>query len=404
MWPRCARLPAVKRPALARASVLAAMVAILLALAACTRRNPRFRVPAVTDASADKAGDDAADGALLPDADIEPDADSPVADADVPAVDHEEADQAPEPDLAVDAARPADTASPPPDVAPDTGPDLRPPVMCGTARPNVSSIEGTDGIAIGPDGTIYFTSDSLGQGWVGRMVGNVITREWLRIDDAPLTAGLALNRTGTKLYVALVSGTAIIVYDLAANPIVGRTVVSDIPLINDLAIAPDGSTIYFSRQSDRNVYLLRDGATTAVKVTTATIGATALDQAPAGLAFGPDGALYVGVRKGGNIQRLLLDGQGLESSRAPVAMFSGWANGLAFDLTGRLYVATYDDDVDTRVLRLAPDSVVELESGDRFASMAFGRGTLSCHDLYIAVPSGGMRVRTVDIPGFYVAP
>jgi DNA-binding beta-propeller fold protein YncE len=378
----------------------------LLALGACTRPNPSWRPVRPLDSSTEVGQDAASDPA--PGAEREPDAD-PV-DQESPPLDSEPTLDTDDPD----AALPADVArqeGPPPDlgppeVGPEAAPDLRPPVTCGNARRDVSSISGADGVAIGPDGTIYFTTDDMDHGWIGRMVGNTITPKWLRIDFARLTAGLTIDRTGTKLYVAGVSATAILMYDLAVDPIQGSNVVPDVTLVNDLAIAPDGSTIYFSRQSDRNVYRLRYGAAMPQVVTTTPIGAAAQDQAPAGLAFGPDGALYVGVRKGGSILRLVLDAQGGERMRAPVTGFSGWANGLAFDITGRLYVATYDDNVDAKVLRLPAGGGVatDLEGGDRFASMAFGRGTLDCHDLYIAVPSGPMRVRTVDLPGFYVAP
>lgn len=383
--------------------------------AGCTRPNPAFLLTTDLDGGSD------ADAAELEDVAVDPPADSqPLLDLEgegdlegdaevdvAPAPDSAEEEVTPAPDVAtpVDLA-PLDSTEAPPDLAPETSPDLRPPVACGTARPAISTITGGDGLAIGPDGTMYFTSDDGTHGWIGRMVGSTITSDWLRINYARATAGLALDRSGTKLYVASVSGEALLMFDLAANPVQGSTIIANAPGINDLATAPDGSTIYFSRQSDRHVYMVRAGVSAAVRVTITTIGVAAQDQGPAGLAFGPDGALYVGQRKGGNVIRLTLNGDGRESGRSNFGTFTGWANGLAFDLSGRLYVATYSDAVNTKVVRLAAGGgpATDIETGGQFASLAFGRGTLDCHDLYIALPSGAMRRRNVDVAGFYVAP
>jgi sugar lactone lactonase YvrE len=346
-------------------TVARAALAAALLLLACTRDNPAFRPP-------------------VPEAGVSDIADAPApADPDVP-VDSP-------PDLPTPDAASPDTR----DAASEAAPGTR----CGTEHLDVSTISGADGIAIDPDGTLYFTSDDGTHGWVGRMTGSTITRQWLRIDFGPLTAGLALDRSGKKLYVASVSGEAILEFDLAANPVTGRTVLTGVPLINDLAFGAPGR-LYYSRQSDRHVYFLAGGVTT--RVSGATLGAAVDDEAPAGLAFAPDGALTVGLRKGGEIFRLGLAPDGREDSRSVVpGLADAWGNGLAFDEAGRLYVADYDDVADRTVIRVAAGQRATVATGGRFASLAFGRGTLDCKDLYVAAPSGPMRRIATDTAGFY---
>jgi sugar lactone lactonase YvrE len=363
-----------------RLALLAWLAVVALA---CTRRNPAWR------------------GVPSADAAVEGPADAPLVEEDAPAPDAE-LDAAPDAALATDAPLPtpdaavaAADAPPPPDAAAS--------FTCGTGRGAVEGISGADGLAIGPDGTIYFTSDDGTDGWVGRMYGTIIERQWLRIEGAPLTAGLALDRTGKALYVAGVSAQGIIRYDLGAS-VTGTAVVTGVTLINDVVVGPD-DRVYFSRQSDRHVYAFTPPTGPAFAVTTSTIGAAAADQAPAALAFGPDGALYVGMRKGGPILRLTLDPvTRRETGRAAYGTVTGWGNGLAFDQSGRLYVALYDDELMERVVRVGPGGNEDVETNGRFASMAFGRGPLDCHDLYIAVPPGSMRRLATDTPGYFLAP
>jgi sugar lactone lactonase YvrE len=127
----------------------------------------------------------------------------------------------------------------------------------------------------------------------------------------------------------------------------------------------------------------------------------AFSQAPAGLAFAADGSLYLGLRAGGGIWRLLLDVTGTERGRERFGSAAVWANGLAFDRAGRLHVATYSEQTAGPVLRFQPDGTgpVEVLTGGRFASLAFGRGRLDCFDLYATEPFGRFHRVRVDVPG-----
>src|SRR6201999_4274964 len=107
---------------------------------------------------------------------------------------------------------------------------------------------------IGPDGTIYFTNDDGVNGWIGQLTGSTVNRHWLRVDNAPLLAGLALDRPGKLLYVAAVSAEALLVYNLGP-PITSTPLVANVQLINDVVVGPD-DRVYYSVQTDNQVHAL----------------------------------------------------------------------------------------------------------------------------------------------------
>ena len=69
---------------------------------------------------------------------------------------------------------------------------------CGSARPDVSGITGTEGVVIARDGTIYYSRN--GAGMVGRLVpGGTPENTWADVGGAGVW-GLALNAANTILY------------------------------------------------------------------------------------------------------------------------------------------------------------------------------------------------------------
>jgi hypothetical protein len=266
---------------------------------------------------------------------------------------------------------------------------------CGTAVVDVSSITKSDGVAIGDDGTLYFTAVDVVDGWIGRVMGPSVQPRWLRIPGALNLRGVVIDHARQKLYVADDGLGAILAYDLPSPAATGVVVVSGLTGVNDLALDAAG-TIYFS--GSQSIYRVVQGQ--AVVISVDPVGDLAKDQGPGGLAFGADGSLIIGIRKGGPIIRLTL-ASGVEGGRTTFGSFDGWVNGLALDRSGRLYAGMYDLTVNTSVMRIEPDGLTSapVAGGGRFASLAFGRGPLDCHDLYVANVGGAMvRVHT-DTPG-----
>jgi sugar lactone lactonase YvrE len=327
-----------------------------LLVSACTESNPAFRGARVTDGAADG-----------PAADAGPSTDGP-------------------PDASVDSP-----------VGVDGGPDGL--AACGSAVPDIAAIAGSDGLVVAPDGTIYFTRDDGTDGWVGRMLpGQAPRSDWLRLEGAPIMTGLAHDPGRDRLYVASVSEAAILTFQLSGSGLSRSTLIGNIIGINDLALDAAGD-IYFTRQSDGHVHRVSPQGQSQ-QVTSARLGDSGMEQFPAGLAFGPDGSLFVGLKNGGGIIRLTLTA-GLEQARSTFGTFRGWANGLAFDSSGRLYAGIWNDTVDARLVRIAADgsNPVDVYSDGRYSSLAFGRGSLDCRDLYIAQPFGPLRRLRTDTPG-----
>jgi sugar lactone lactonase YvrE len=336
---------------------------VWLLLPCCTAPNPAFwRVGPAADASDPAPG--GSDSARL-----DPDANSPDAPADV----------AP-PDLGTDASTP--------------------PAGCGIDVANISGVEGADGVVIDTDGTVYFLTDDATHSYVGRIrPGEAPLVKWLRVDNSPVTWGLGLDSQQRRLYVLVVSGRgAVVAFDDIDGAAAGRTVITGLDNPNDLVVAADGS-VYYTNQGDRHVYRIsRDGGpATRVTKLAMPLGDPALEQAPAALTMDSDQSLIVGLEHGGPLYKIALTA-GQETSRAVFGTWTGWANGLTFDRRHRLYIAIYDDTDPKAVVRLETDGkITTLTSGGRFSSIAFGRGSLDCRDLYVADPYGPMRrVRVPD--------
>jgi hypothetical protein len=283
-------------------------------------------------------------------------------------------------------------------------PDVVSPTACGTGRADISTIVNADGIAVGADGTLYFTTRDDTDGFVGRVLpGRPPDVEWLTIAGAPETWGIALDGARNKLYVLSVSGSALMVFDDITGTPTRSVVVSNVVEPDDVVVATDG-TVYYTNQSDRHIYRVPPGSKQAIQVTVASmpIGDLGQTQAPAALAFLPDSlaperVLIVGMKHGGALSRITLAGGVEQLPRVSYGTWLGWANGLAFDRRGHLYVGMYQSSA-TSVIRLEADGTrpTTLLTGGRYSSLAFGRGALDCHDLYVADLFGPMR--RINVP------
>ncbi|HEY0709939.1 MAG TPA: hypothetical protein VGG33_24205, partial [Polyangia bacterium] len=140
--------------------------------------------------------------------------------------------------------------------APDAPmPDLPPP-GCGTMVLDVSGVMKADGVAIADDGTMYFSTDDGTDGWIGKLSGGVVTERWLKIDR--YTTGIVIDHARRQLYVASLSRSAVLAYDLTVPSPVATTLVAEAYGITDLAVAPAG-TVHYPAQGPRMVYRAVNG-------------------------------------------------------------------------------------------------------------------------------------------------
>ncbi|HEY0713496.1 MAG TPA: hypothetical protein VGF45_12535, partial [Polyangia bacterium] len=107
-------------------------------------------------------------------------------------------------------------------------------------------------------------------------------------------------------------------------------------------------------------------------------------QRPLGLALAPNGRLFVGSSNGG-IKHYRVEGAKLLDGM-PYGTYTGSANDLAFDVTGRLYVADHIGTTARPLVQITNNgtSINPLSQvTGQLSALAFGRGALRCDDLYV---------------------
>jgi sugar lactone lactonase YvrE len=259
---------------------------------------------------------------------------------------------------------------------------------CGAMRPDVSNIAGTEGLVIGPDGTIYYSQPNA----VGRLrPGQAQEDGWATLPGNTDTVwGLALDVANRRLYAGSPTARAIYAVDLDAASPMGTVYLMNAGQPNGLTIGLDGA-LWYTDFGGGNVYRV-PAMGMRTRVTTSAIANAN------GLAFGPDGALYVVSYSAGTLLRLEVSG-GMETGRRMVASALGNPDGLAFDAMGRIYVTNNGAGTLTR-LDADGSNPMRLLGGIRAAaSIEFGAGALRCSDIYVASSGALARFEMGDAPG-----
>jgi len=158
--------------------------------------------------------------------------------------------------------------------------------------------------------------------------------------------------------------------------------------VNGVTLGEDGA-VWYTDQTGGNVYrITADGMKN--KVTMMTLPDLN------GIAFGPDGKLYV-LQYGMGILWRLTVANGMETAREMLIAVGGRnADGIAFDKTGRVYVTASGLHLISADFKTTTP-VAGFGSG---ANLDFGAGALSCNDLYGV--AGFARKDMLDQPGMDV--
>jgi glucose/arabinose dehydrogenase len=263
------------------------------------------------------------------------------------------------------------------------------PRNCGTERPNLSAIPTAEGLVVAPDGTIYFTQPygKGASGFLGRYKPPYTAPELNWIDLGGKALGITIDPKRGVLYAGSRDRKKLLAVFLAEKPLVME--IADVePAINGVTLGEDDA-VYYTDSKGGHVYRVTfDGGKT--QVTTTPI------EDPNGIAFSPDGHLFVLSYGKAKITRLTLD-HGKETAREPFAEITGGKNadGIAFDAKGNLYVTA------NGLYRVTPDGKTIRRLGEFYGANAeFGRGALGCSDLYTAGNGKGIaRLEGNDIPG-----
>jgi hypothetical protein len=283
-----------------------------------------------------------------------------------------------------------------------------PPAVCGSNTGSVTTISAARGIAIDRDGIIYYTRESGGQAFIGRIrPGQMPEASWFSVRMAngqPVVGATPrMLRTQTNRFVVVadpgLQGGVVYSLPIASNAPGIVQSVPGITGIHGLAVAADGAV--FASRSDGHVdrWLPDNYRTIHSTVTTAPVFPAG--QRVLGMAFGLDGLLYMGSSNGGiKRARVVQTGPDAADFRlmdvTDYGSFTGVANDLAVDVDGRIYVADHTGTTRTRLAVVPPGGVgaavrVDAVQG-RLSGLAWGRGTLTCSDLYVT-DLGGVTQR-----------
>ena len=303
------------------------------------------------------------------------------------------------------------------DASVDTTQAGSPPAACGSATSGVSTVSGARGIAVDRDGIMYFTRESGGRGYIGRVLpGAAPESAWFPIGPVgqPVAGStprvLRSHRQRGYLVVSdpgLQGGVAYTVNVAGPSPYLGQTT-SAIPGIHGLAIAADGG-VFISR-GDGHIDRWMPDSYEFIHGRASTAPIFPAGQRVLGLAFGPDGQLYMGSSNGGIKRARVVQVAARDFRLMDVVdhgSFTGAANDLAVDVDGRVYVADHTGTTGTRLAIVPPGGTGAVQRIDailgRLAGLAFGRGVLQCDDLYITDVGGpafryGVGRLALDLP------
>jgi lysophospholipase L1-like esterase len=263
---------------------------------------------------------------------------------------------------------------------------------CGDLRPSLDGIATAEGLVIAPDGTIYFSQPFVGsnQQFLARYRPPYDPPPETRwVDMGGNALGIMLDPERNVLYAGSRTLKKLLKITLTEPPLVSA--LADVEGgVNGLTIAADGS-VYYSDQDGGHLYrVTAEGAKS--RVTARPI------VEPNGIAFGPDGKLYVVSWKTTDVTRLTLSGN-VETGRELFAILPQVkGDGIAFDAQGRIYVTA-----SSTLYELSPDGQTVTPIGRTAgANIEFGTGALPCSDMYVAGNGQGLRLFRHDTPGMDV--
>jgi hypothetical protein len=274
----------------------------------------------------------------------------------------------------------------PPSDAPTTG---SPPVLCGSTAADVSGIIAAKGIAIDNTGTIYFTRQTSNRAYIGRLRrGQAIEPTWYQAEgnNADLRT-MRVDNYRELLHVADVGYGNLVSVGFTRVPPDTRNSAGGLTGIHGVTVADDGAV--FTSTSDGHITRVVVDLVPARNVAT-TAPVFPAGQRPMGMAFGPGGYLYVGSSNG-RIKRFRVVNKMLVEG-VDHGEYSGPASDLAFDVQGRIYVA--EGGTTARPVSVVPPvgTVSTVGPSGLFWGLAFGRGVLSCQQLYASDSVAAVQV------------
>jgi glucose/arabinose dehydrogenase len=259
---------------------------------------------------------------------------------------------------------------------------------CGSARPSLDAIKTAEGLVISEDGTIYFSQPFGGaaSNFLGRYRPPYKEVELNWVDVGPKAVGITLDPKRRVLYVGSRGRKKLLMVSLTDPPVV-RELADAEEKINGVTLAEDAS-VYYTDQGGGHVYRVQRHGMKS-QVTTTPV------EDPNGIAFGPDGKLYVLTYAKAKVTQIVV-ADGKEVSRSLFAEITAGKNadGITFDAKGHMYVTA------GALFRLSVDGKTVTPLGPAYGANAdFGSGALGCSDLYTAGNGKGIARYNGDTAG-----
>lgn len=245
---------------------------------------------------------------------------------------------------------------------------------CGTDVIDVASVRGTEGIAIASDGTLYYSQP----GFVGRLLpGGIPEPSWVALPGAGTVWGVVIRDDGMLFAGSPTGAGTVFAVDTTAMTPTADVLFPGAGSANGLTIGPDDA-LYYGDFGGGRVYRVSD-AGERTEVTASPVNRAN------GIFFDDDGTLLVLAYSDAEVWRLTVDAGPVETGRNLVHSVPGAAlDGIARDELGRYYLS---DNRNGRLLRydatFANEEVILVGVGAA-ANIAFGKGALGCHDVYVA--------------------
>jgi sugar lactone lactonase YvrE len=260
-------------------------------------------------------------------------------------------------------------------------------VECGTAQPDLEPLSsaGAEGLVIGPDGTIYVTRPNSGGNsrYLGRYAPpyDNFEGQWADLGATGQNFGVTLDPKRNALYVGSRPLGKLLRVALDTGDVTDLADVQGTNGINGVTLGEDGA-VYYSDQGGGHIWRVDPSEVSPSRTQVTTTELTG----PNGLAFGPDGFLYVVSWSSTDVVRFrVVDGEQSGNVEDFATLPRTQADGIAIDNLGRLYV-NVRGPVEVYRIDTNGDDMRLIASGAGNANIDFGAGALRCTDLYMVGP------------------
>jgi YVTN family beta-propeller protein len=207
-----------------------------------------------------------------------------------------------------------------------------------------------EGVAVNPTGTNVYVTNAVSS--TVSVIDTATNKVTATVTVGEFPSGIAVNPTGTKVYVAEYNDKTVSVIDTATNTIKATVPIGCGPY--GVAVSPNGKKVYVATLNDISVI---DTATNTVT------DRVSVGTSPRGIAVTPDGTKVYVVNGYDGTVSVIDTGTNTVTATVPVG---GWSEGVAVSPNGKkVYVANYWDGI-VSVIDTATNKVTGTVKGGNY--------------------------------------